>query len=355
MSVDQPIDDLSHSSAEDIDNPAYPAKKGIKRQAPIPTEFDDYWAYKISEAAKKKVFSYFAVLGVLVSIVITLFGVDRIRTLVDEQYVKQLEQREKEASNRVNELTKQFESKLTTLQSRVETRSQEFHRIVGISLSQVSSRSESISEVQIDLSSEIGPIRDQGREGISTGFSAAYALTAENKRVTGRIDLFSVRSIFVEAQRRDEWPGESYEGSSILGAMKALKEVGAYLEEDWPIERKSDPLPGMKPANRITTYSKIANERTDLLIEALQNRKTVVIAFHITDDIANVTEDGKITFSPESSPIGVHAVCLVGYDSNTDEFKFANSWGTGWGSSGFGYIRRSDLQNRLSDAYTLTL
>ena len=355
MSVDQHAGDRDLPHPEGEGSSVGRAHEKTVKQAPVPSEFDDYWAYKISEAAKKKVFAYFAVLGVVVSVAITLFGIDRIRTLIDGQFVKQLEQREEEAAQRVNDLTRDFEAELTSLQSRVEARSQEFHQVVGVTLAQVGLTSGSISGLRIDLSSEIGPIRDQGSKAATTGFSAAYALTAEAKRVSGISDVFSARSIYVEAKRRDEWPGEDYDGSSVLGAMKALKEVGAYLEIDWPYEREHEALSGRKPARRITAYSRISKDRTDLMIDALRNGKTVVVSLRVTDDFDNVNEDGKVVISADAKTIGGHSVCLVGYDGTTDEFKFANMWGKEWGSSGFGYIHRGDLQKLIMDAFTLAL
>lgn len=325
------------------------------RTPPAPSDLDDYWAYTVSEAAKKKVLAYFAVLGVLVSIVVTLFGVDRIRTLVDQQYLQKIAKSEEEASARVKDLTAAFERKLANLESQVEARSQEFHRVVGVTLTQVSSTSRTMAGLRIDLSSEIGPIRNQGSEGTTTGFSAAYALTAEYKRVLGKSEVFSARSIFVEARRNDEWPGEDYEGSSILGAMKGLKEVGAYLEKDWPYERRKEALPEKKPVVQITAYTRIPSERTDLLVEALQSGKVVVISLQVTDDFAELGEGGKVQLSADPKITGGHSVALVGYDGASDEFTFANMWGTSWGSAGFGLIRRSDLQKLILDAFTLSL
>lgn len=353
MDTEQPSDSHARQNLADTNNTL--PQQQAERHVPPPDELDDYWAYKVSEAAKKKVLAYFAVLGILVSVVIALFGIDRIRSLVDEQYVQQIKKSEKEASERVNALTKKFESKLSALQSKVEARAQEFHRVVGVTLAQVGSSPRSISVLKIDLSSEIGPIRDQGAEGTTIGFSAAYALTAENKRVSGNVELFSARSIYVESRKRDEWPGEDYEGSSVLGAMEALKEVGAYLEADWPYERSSEPLPDRKPARRISTYSRIPKDRTDRLIAALQSGRVIVISLKVTNDFGKVGDDGKVSISPDPVFTGGHSVCLVGYDGKTDEFKFANMWGTGWGSSGFGYIHRSDLQKLLMDAFTLAL
>jgi len=262
-------------------------------------EIDDYWVHKVAESAKKKVLTYFAVLGVLVSVIITLFGMDRIRSLVDEQYVNRLKDKEKQASERVESLASEFESKLETLQSSVETRSQEFHRIVGVTLSQIQISQTVTSNIKVDLSSEIGPIMDQGPEGTTVGFAVAYALTAEYKKAAGKTATFSARSIYVEARRKDEWPGKDYEGTSVFGAVKALKEVGAYLEKDWPYERKDDPLPNKAPALKVSLYTQIQSDRLDQVINVLTKGKSVIASINVTEEFGKVGRDGEISLPLE--------------------------------------------------------
>lgn len=62
---------------------------------------------------------------------------------------------------------------------------------------------------------------DQGREGACTGFGAAHCLGIGSKfwSVT-ESDAFN---FYHWAQKYDEWAGESYVGSSVHGAMAALK------------------------------------------------------------------------------------------------------------------------------------
>ena len=62
-------------------------------------------------------------------------------------------------------------------------------------------------------------IRDQGTEGACTGFGLAASidlLLAKNQRK----NKVSTRMLYEMARRYDEWPGESYEGSSCRGAIK---------------------------------------------------------------------------------------------------------------------------------------
>src|SRR5687767_6414967 len=73
---------------------------------------------------------------------------------------------------------------------------------------------------------------DQGREGACTGFGAAKALGQTPIR---RADVSNAlaQSIYNRAKQLDEWPGEDYEGSSVLGAMQTVKEAGFISAYYW--------------------------------------------------------------------------------------------------------------------------
>jgi C1A family cysteine protease len=43
--------------------------------------------------------------------------------------------------------------------------------------------------------------------------------------------------------------------------------------------------------------------------------------------------------------VGYHGITLVGYDDTRQAFKFVNSWGTGWGVNGYGWISYDMITN----------
>jgi hypothetical protein len=73
-----------------------------------------------------------------------------------------------------------------------------------------------------------------------TGESAIYDLMLSPvplKRPDGQ--LFTDEdgyAVYDEARRQDEWPGEDYEGSSVLGAAKALVVLGYIGEYSWAFD-----------------------------------------------------------------------------------------------------------------------
>lgn len=61
---------------------------------------------------------------------------------------------------------------------------------------------------------------DQGREGACVGFAWGHELNAEPRRwwTTDQ----HARVIYRRAQQLDQWPGENYEGTSVLAGAKAV-------------------------------------------------------------------------------------------------------------------------------------
>jgi len=56
---------------------------------------------------------------------------------------------------------------------------------------------------------------------------------------------------------------------------------------------------------------------------------------------------------PGEKLLGGHAIALVGYDDKTQRVKFQNSWGTGWGDKGYGYIPYEFLRTQHFDAWEI--
>lgn len=61
---------------------------------------------------------------------------------------------------------------------------------------------------------------NQGAEGACVGFSCSRAVSIMNRA------RYDARWLYKEAQRNDEWPGESYEGTSVRAGLERLRVVG---------------------------------------------------------------------------------------------------------------------------------
>jgi hypothetical protein len=69
----------------------------------------------------------------------------------------------------------------------------------------------------------------------------------------------------------------------------------------------------------------------------------------------NPAADGRIPVDQSSGVAGGHELELCRYDATTGEYWIANSWGTSWGQSGWGYLTAADLQWLLSQQGDVTV
>lgn len=72
---------------------------------------------------------------------------------------------------------------------------------------------------------------DQGQTPRCVGFALAQELSSEP--VVIACSDYTGPNIYNLAQKLDEWPGEQYDGTSLLGGLKALKQWGYVGEYRW--------------------------------------------------------------------------------------------------------------------------
>lgn len=212
-------------------------------------------------------------------------------------------------------------------------------------------------------------ILDQGREGACTGFALAavinYLLAQRGARRT-----VSPRMLYELARRYDEWPGESYEGSSARGAMKAWERHGVCGRSDW-----SDIMYGAHHLTQSLAEKSMrtpggAYYRVDFRqvrhVHAALNEVGIVYASLMVHagwgepgpTTVEVSGDGgeRMTLpviERQDRADGGHAVALVGYTAHG--FVVQNSWGTGWGAGGFALLPYEDFMLHATDVWVAQL
>jgi hypothetical protein len=315
----------------------------IPVKPPVP-DFDDYWAHKVAEKARGRITAYFGVIALVFSAILTIYGVDGIKKLLEERFVKIVEQKEKEASKRIDAKLRAFEAKLDTEITVVQSRREEFLR------NTVLPPQYRDSGINISLDQAIGTIRDQGAEGSTVGFSLTYAIQANVKIKHNVQTLVSPRGLYVLAKKYDEWPGENYEGASLIGGIKAAQKVGIFLEKDWPYSQSSDISGSIKPAYRISGYTELKD--ISQFANLLQQGNVLPVSIAITEDFSNPTSSGLIVRKNQKE-LGGHTIAIVSYNSQTRTYKFANMWGPQWGANGFGYIKEDYLRDIFVVGYVI--
>lgn len=173
---------------------------------------------------------------------------------------------------------------------------------------------------------------DQNPKPACTGFSAVTEALASPVRVDLRRTEWSTWSaydlammVYLEAQKIDEWPGEDYDGSSVIAAVKIMVRLGFYTGYRWGFggDDLRDTLLGHGPAP---------------------------IGIPWRGDMFSPDSAGRIHATGQVE--GGHAICANGYRpvpaQNHGDVHLQNTWGR-WGVDGGCWIDEFELRGLLAD------
>lgn len=163
---------------------------------------------------------------------------------------------------------------------------------------------------------------DQGREGACVGFAHAHAYHETPRPRTKGVSNAFASNWYKEAQKRDQWPGENYAGSSCLGGAKAGKDLGYYTEYYWA-----------------TTLAEI--------ITGVGYLGPMAIGVPWYEGMTRTDGNGRIQATGRQ--IGGHAVVIGGVDPKNRYFRIDNSWGKSWGVNGHAFLSFEDVDKLLHE------
>lgn len=176
-------------------------------------------------------------------------------------------------------------------------------------------------------------VTDQGHEGACVGHAwtndALAAPKADTKATAAAADVYA-RGVYRSAQRIDEWPGEAYDGTSVLAGAKVMQSRGHMVEYRWAFS---------------------IDDVKDSVIE----RGPVVIGVPWFEDMYQTGANGLVRVG--GPLVGGHALLVYGYhpgasvpgvDGPVRLFRWRNSWGRSYGINGNGWIRYEDLRDLLA-------
>lgn len=179
-----------------------------------------------------------------------------------------------------------------------------------------------------------GSVLDQGREGACVGFGWTGELLASpkpNYTVSSEQGNEYALEVYHDAQTRDDWEGEDYEGTSVLAGAKAIQARGFMEGYRWAFSVED-------------------------VRDALITTGPVVIGIPWYESMYSTKENGLLEVS--GSVVGGHCLLLTGYHPgrrfdgegwfNREEvFHLRNSWGPDFGNNGNGWLKVSDLADLL--------
>jgi hypothetical protein len=166
---------------------------------------------------------------------------------------------------------------------------------------------------------------DQKRTSECVAFSWVHEAIAKPK-VRQYVDDATAHEIYARAQQLDEWPGEDYDGTSVLAGVKAAKEFGFIQEYRWAFNYWDG-------------------------ITGVSRHGPGVIGINWLSDMMDTDPSGYIHYS--GPPMGGHAILVRGVDLRNKRVLLHNSWGREWGGTargpGTAWLSFTDLEQALKD------
>jgi C1A family cysteine protease len=223
-----------------------------------------------------------------------------------------------------------------------------------------------------DLRAWCSPIENQGALGSCTANTGVGMVEYFERRAFGKYIDASRLFLYKATRNLLHLTGDT--GAFLRSTMGALVLFGVCPEEYWPYAIADfDKEPPAFCYAFAQNYHAISYYRLDpagVTPPALLTRiKTNLAAglpsmfgFTVYSSYNQATTTGKIPFPTlNETVVGGHAIMAVGYDDGmkikntnpgavetTGAFLFRNSWGTGWGNKGYGWLPYEYVLKRLA-------
>jgi hypothetical protein len=211
-------------------------------------------------------------------------------------------------------------------------------------------------------------VLNQGEEATCVGWAVSYAqlstqqniqmgVTDLNQRIFRAMDPYFVYSRI--KGYNDKW---CQEGASMQDAMEVLVANGTktMLSDPW---LQCNSITNEYAKNQASFYNISSYEAVpdDELVKnvkiALSYKYIVSVGVQLTESFENGTAMSFGMWTPKygETLIGGHAMCVVGYDDNKygGSFEVMNSWGEEYGDKGFVWIKYTDFEQLVSEAYII--
>ena len=162
---------------------------------------------------------------------------------------------------------------------------------------------------------------DQGSESSCVGHSWKAFLMAAPVSTSDPDEEPKALTIYQEAQKRDEWDGEQYQGTSVRAGAKYLQELGLISSYQWAFDAET-------VARYVLTVG------------------STVLGTAWYSGMFNPGSDGFVRLTGDA--VGGHAYLALGYSRERRAFRCLNSWGN-WGQKGRFWLAEDDLARLLQE------
>lgn len=201
------------------------------------------------------------------------------------------------------------------------------------------------------------PVEDQMSLGSCTANAVVgnYELLLNKDYPAQYIDL-SRLFVYYNARLIDNSINED-SGAYIRDGVKSVKKYGVCSEKLWPYNINNFALTPSVDSyadaekRNIKNYYRVSGVNDAL--DALSNNHPIVTGMLVYSEFDDLNTNNPVLTVPgkDSSPLGGHAVLLVGYDLSKQIILARNSFGTDWGIAGYFWMTFDYLKNEVMDMW----
>lgn len=221
----------------------------------------------------------------------------------------------------------------------------------------------------IDLRKWCSPIENQGALGSCTAHAGVGMLEYYERRTTGKHLDGSRLFLYKVTRQLLGFTGD--DGAYLRDTMKAMVLFGVPPEKYWPyVEDKFNEDPSSFCFSFAQNYQALDYYRLDpsgltpaqildSVKRSLAAELPAMFGFSVYSSMPPLGDGkGEIPFPIRGDSLeGGHAVLAVGYDDakkiagQTGALLIRNSWGTGWGDKGYGWLPYAYVLRGLADDF----
>jgi C1A family cysteine protease len=194
---------------------------------------------------------------------------------------------------------------------------------------------------ELDLRPCLQPIRDQGQLGSCTAFSVCAGTMGYEEVVSGEpTRILSPLHAYLQARALDGQP-ERGDGSHLRSVLEVGRTQGYVLESDRPYNVSAYPPlgkdgPAHAAMNMVPGYAAVDTRNIEQMIQSLLAHGPLSIALDCLDGFMSPGPGAVVTATGASH--GGHAVTIAGFSIARKVWLVRNSWGTGYGQSGYCWV-----------------
>ncbi len=230
----------------------------------------------------------------------------------------------------------------------------------------------------VDLRPWCSPVEDQGQLGSCTANAGVGVVEYFERRAFGK--FIDASRLFLYKTTRSLMHATGDTGAYLRTTMGALALFGVPPEEYWPYNIANfDCDPGAFSYSFAQNYQAIQYLRLDppgtargALLNSIKSYLSAglpsMFGFTVYSSIAQVGASGAIPFPcPRERVVGGHAIVAVGYNdglqirnpncgsTSQGALLIRNSWGTGWGDHGYGWLPYDYVLKGLAEDWWVLL